>query len=58
MLGIEEQLKLLGQVTGQALTFHRQQNELKEFDLVNIAEAALKLHADKFARHGTTVTRR
>lgn len=58
MLVIEEQLKLLGQVTSQALTFHRQQNELKEFDLVNIAEAALKLHADKFARHGTTVTRR
>lgn len=58
MLVIEEQVRLLGQVTGQALTFHRQQNELKECDLVNIAEAALKLHADKFARHGTTVTRR
>lgn len=58
MLVIEEQLRLLGQVTSQALTFHRHQSETKEFDLVHIAEAALKLHAGKFARHGTTVTRR
>lgn len=58
MLVIEEQLRLLGQVTGQALTFHRHQSEVKEFDLVNIAEAALKLHAGNFARHGTSVTKR
>lgn len=55
---IEEQLKILGSVTRQALTYHRPQAEAKEFDLIHIAEAALKLHTDKFVRHGVTVERR
>jgi signal transduction histidine kinase len=58
MLIIEEQLRTLGRVTNQALTFHREQAEAKDFNLVEIAESALKLHADKLIRHGITVERR
>jgi C4-dicarboxylate-specific signal transduction histidine kinase len=57
MLVIEEQLKTLGRVTSQALTFHREHSEAKDFDLVNIAESALRLHADKLARHQISVDR-
>lgn len=58
MLIIEEQLQTLGRVTSQALAFHREQAEAREFDLVQIAESALKLHADKLSRHGVAVNRR
>jgi signal transduction histidine kinase len=57
MLVIEEQLATLGRVTSQALTFHREHAEAKEFDLVDIAESALRLHADKLARHQISVDR-
>lgn len=57
MLVIEEQLKTLGRVTSQALTFHREHAEAKESDLVDIAESALRLHADKLARHRITINR-
>jgi signal transduction histidine kinase len=58
MAVIEDQLKILGRVTKQALTFHREHSDAREFDLVEIAEAALKLHSDKFSRHGIQVERR
>ncbi len=58
MLVIEEQLEALGRVTKQALTFHREQPEARDMDLVHIAESALKLHSDKLARHGVQVHRR
>jgi signal transduction histidine kinase len=57
MLILEQQLTALGRVTNQALTFHREQLEAKEVDLVEIAESALKLHEDKLRRHGVTVDR-
>ncbi len=57
MLVIEEQLATLGRVTRQALTFHRDQGEAKEFDLVDIAESALRLHADKLAKHRISIDR-
>jgi signal transduction histidine kinase len=57
MVVIEEQLATLGRVTSQALTFHREQAEAKEFDLVDIAESALRLHADKLARHQISIDR-
>ena len=57
MLVIEEQLKMLGRVTSKALTFHREHPEAKEFDLVDIAESALRLHAEKLARHQIRVDR-
>lgn len=58
MLVIEEQLQTLGRVTSQALTFHREQSEAGDTDLVYIAESALKLHANKIARHGIRVNRK
>src|SRR5580698_5046853 len=58
MAVIEDQLKILGRVTKQALTFHREHADASEFDLVEIAEAALKLHSDKLNRHGIQVERR
>jgi signal transduction histidine kinase len=54
---IEEQLKTLGRVTSRALTFHREQTGTKQFDLVDIAESALRLHADKLSRHSVTIDR-
>jgi C4-dicarboxylate-specific signal transduction histidine kinase len=55
---IEQQLAVLSKVTSQALAFHRKEVEAKEWDLVAIAESALKLHAAKIARHrATTHTR-
>ena len=57
MVTIEKQLQVLGRVTSQALSYHREQAEPKAFDLVSIAQAALKLHADKLARHGVAVER-
>ena len=52
---VEQQLAILSQVTSQALTFHRVQTTARDWDLVEIAESALKLHAEKIARHGITV---
>ena len=52
---IEQQLAILSKVTSQALTFHRTQAEAQDWDLVAIAESALKLHAAKIGRHRVTV---
>ncbi len=52
---IEQQLAILGHVTGQALTFYRAQSEARDWDLAEIAASALKLHTEKIARHGITV---
>jgi C4-dicarboxylate-specific signal transduction histidine kinase len=55
---IEDQLKVLGKVTSQALTFHREQQTAVEVDLVGVADSALKLLSDKLMRHGVQVKRR
>lgn len=55
---VEQQLATLSKVTSQALAFHRPQDEAKDWDLAAIAESALKLHAEKIARHGITVDSR
>lgn len=47
----------MGRVTCRTLTFHRKQLEPNDFDLVDIAESALKLHAEKLRRHGVSVDR-
>jgi signal transduction histidine kinase len=57
MVTVEEQLAAIGRITKQALTFHREQKEAGDIDLVEIAESALKLHDDKLRRHGVTVDR-
>jgi hypothetical protein len=57
MLVIEEQLRTLNRVTKLALAFHREHAEAREFDLVDIAESAFKLHAEKLHRHGVKIDR-
>jgi C4-dicarboxylate-specific signal transduction histidine kinase len=57
MLIIELQLGTLGRITRLALTFYREQPSAGEFDLVEIAECALRLHADKLRRHNVSVDR-
>jgi signal transduction histidine kinase len=58
MAVIEQQLETLAHVTKQALTFHRKETHVKDWDLLEIVEAALRLHADKIRRHFVKVDRR
>jgi signal transduction histidine kinase len=46
----ESQLALLGDITRKTLSFYRVQSEAKDFDLVDIMEAALKSHSVRTAR--------
>jgi nitrogen-specific signal transduction histidine kinase len=41
---VESQLARLGEITRKSLSFYRGETEPKEFDLVDIAEAAIRLH--------------
>jgi C4-dicarboxylate-specific signal transduction histidine kinase len=43
----ETQLSRLGEITRKTLSFYREQNEAKQFDLVEIAESALRIHAHR-----------
>jgi len=58
MVSIDQQLSIVGRVTRQALSFHRDVNEMKDIDLVDLAQAALKLHADRILRHRVIVETR
>jgi signal transduction histidine kinase len=50
-------LQTLGWVTKQVLAFHREHSEAGTFDLVDIADSALKLHAQKLHKHGVKIDR-
>jgi signal transduction histidine kinase len=52
---MDEQLEILGRITRQSLAFHRDQSEMKNSDLAEIARSALRLHADKILRHAVKV---
>jgi signal transduction histidine kinase len=43
----EAQLKRLGEITRQTLSFYRDQSEASTLDLVEIAESALRIHAHR-----------
>ena len=45
----ETQLNRLAEITRKTLSFYREQSEAKEFDLVEIAESALRIHSHRFA---------
>jgi signal transduction histidine kinase len=45
----EAQLNRLAEITRKTLSFYREQSEAKEFDLVEIAESALRIHSHRFA---------
>ena len=44
MEAVEYQLARLGEITRRSLSFYREEAEPKAFDLVDIAEAAIRLH--------------
>jgi signal transduction histidine kinase len=45
----ETQLNRLAEITRKTLSFYREQSEAKEFDLVEIAESALRIHSHRIA---------
>jgi signal transduction histidine kinase len=49
MLVAETQLDRLGEITRKTLSFYREQHEAKDFDLVEIAESALRIHAHRLS---------
>lgn len=49
MLVAEAQLDRLGEIARKTLSFYREQSEAKDFDLVEIAESALRIHAHRLA---------
>jgi signal transduction histidine kinase len=51
----DRQLSNLGNITRKTLSFYRDQAELKDFDLVDIAESALKIHAERARKQRITV---
>lgn len=51
----DKQLVYLGNITRKTLSFYRDQAEHKDFDLVDIAESALKIHAERARRQHISV---
>jgi len=45
----QAQLDRLGEITRKTLSFYREQNEARHFDLVEIAESALSIHAHRLS---------
>jgi signal transduction histidine kinase len=45
----QAQLERLGEITRRTLSFYREQNEARDFDLVEIAESALRIHAHRLS---------
>jgi signal transduction histidine kinase len=54
---VESQLARLGEITRKTLSFYREETEAKDFDLVEIAEAALRIHLQRRPAKELTVTR-
>ena len=52
---IESQLIRLAEITRKTLSFYREQTEAREFDLVEIAESALKIHAHRARKQNIDV---
>ena len=53
----EAQLERLGEITRKTLSYYREQSEAKDFDLVEIAESALRIHAHRFSANSVVVRR-
>jgi signal transduction histidine kinase len=52
---VESQLIRLAEITRKTLSFYREQTEAREFDLVEIAESALKIHAHRARKQNIDV---
>lgn len=55
MRDAEAQLERLGEITRKTLSYYREQSEAKDFDLVEIAETALRIHAHRFSAGSVAV---
>ena len=55
---MEQQLEVLTRVTRSSLSFHRDQLRMKDVDLVEVAESALKIHSSRIATSDIEVSRR
>jgi signal transduction histidine kinase len=51
----EEQLARLGEITRKTLSFYREEAEGKDFDLIEIAESALRIHSHRFSANSVAV---
>jgi len=54
----EGQLRRLGEITRKTLGFFKDQTETKDFDLIDIAESALTLHAQRTGRQNIELCKR
>jgi signal transduction histidine kinase len=54
---VESQLARLGEITRRSLSFYREDAEHKAFDLVDIAEAAIRLHLHGLPAGRVTLTK-
>jgi signal transduction histidine kinase len=52
---VEAQLVRLGEITRQTLSFYREEAGAKDFDLVEIAESALRIHSHRFCAKSIAV---
>jgi signal transduction histidine kinase len=57
MQALESQVARLGDITRKTLSFYREEAEPKAFDLVAIAEAALRLHLQELPAGRVTITK-
>lgn len=55
MRDAEAQLERLGEITRKTLSYYREQSEAKDFDLVEIAESALRMHAHRLSANSVVV---
>ena len=54
----ESQLLRIGEITRRTLSFYKEQTQEKDFDLVEIAESALTIHAQRTRRQSVEVRKR
>ena len=55
---LDEHLQLLIQIARSSLSFHRDQTEAKQVDLISVAESALALHVARISRKNIQVSKR
>jgi signal transduction histidine kinase len=54
---VEAQLARLGEITRKTLSFYRDESEAKDFDLVEIAETALRIHLQQLPARAVTLNK-
>jgi signal transduction histidine kinase len=57
LLVVESQLARLSDITRKTLSFYRDETQAKDFDLVEIAEAALRIHLQQSPAKGVTIVK-